>query len=76
MAKLLLDCAYHWEKTCPDKVYFTQPTGGGQVRDFTWKQALDEARRMAAHLRSLDLPQPTQIALFSKNSAWWIGHSP
>lgn len=67
-----LHAAYHWEKTRPDDSWLTQPTGGGAVREFTWKQALDEARRMAAHLRSLDLPPNSHVALFSKNSAWWI----
>lgn len=67
-----LHAAYHWEKTAPDKLWFTQPTGGGKLREYTWKEAMNEARRMAAHLRSLDLPAGSHIALFSKNSAWWI----
>ena len=27
---------------------------------------------MAAYLRSLDLPERSQIAIFSKNTAWWV----
>jgi long-subunit acyl-CoA synthetase (AMP-forming) len=46
--------------------------GGGEVKELTWKQALDEARRMATHLQTLDLPPKSQIALFSKNTAWWM----
>ncbi len=68
----MLHRAYEWEKTVPDRVFFTQPMGGGVVKDLTWKQVMDEARRMAAHIKSLDLPPKSQIALFSKNSAWWI----
>jgi long-chain acyl-CoA synthetase len=34
-------------------VVFTQPLGGGQVRDYTWREVMDQARRMAAHLQSL-----------------------
>jgi long-chain acyl-CoA synthetase len=64
--------AYHQEKLRPDAVFLTQPIGGGQVRDTTFRQALDEARRMAAHLRSLDLPEQSQIAIIGKNSAHWI----
>ncbi len=68
----LLDRAYHWEKTTPGRVYLTQPVGGGEVREITWKQALEQARQMAAHLRSLKLGEPSQIAIFTKNTAWFI----
>lgn len=67
-----LDYAQKWERECPDDIWFTQPLGGGKLRDFTFKEAIGEARRMAAHLKSLDLPEKSQIALFSKNTAWWI----
>jgi long-subunit acyl-CoA synthetase (AMP-forming) len=67
-----LDYIYAHEKKIPDAVWLTQPMGDGTVRDFTWKQALDESRKMAAHLVSLDLPKNSQIALFAKNNAWWI----
>lgn len=68
----LMDWALHWEKASPDKVYFTQPMGGGTLKEITWKEALDQARRMAAHLKSLNLPAKSHIALCSKNCAWWI----
>ena len=68
----VLDWAYHWEETKPDTVWLTQPMGDGEVKDLTWKEGLDEARRMAAHLKTLDLPENCNIALFSKNSAWWF----
>jgi len=70
--RTVLDCVYEWEQKCPDRIYLTQPMGGGEVRTLTWKQALDQVRRMAGHLKSLDLPAKSHIALFSKNSAWWI----
>ncbi len=63
---------YHWEKNRPDVIHFTQPVGGGRVVDYTWREALDQVRRMAAHLRSLNFPPQSQIALFSKNSAHWM----
>ena len=50
---LALQRLYHWESTIPDTVALTQPLGGGQVRDYTWRQVMDEARRMATHLQSL-----------------------
>jgi len=71
-AGTVLERAYHWERTTPDEVYLVQPMGGGVVRELTWKQALDEARRIAAYLKSLELPERSHVALFSKNSAWWI----
>jgi len=67
-----LDWAYYWEHNAPDKPYLTQPLGNGGVKEYTWKQALDEARRMAAHLRGLNLPAKSQVALVSKNMAHWI----
>lgn len=67
-----LDCFYYWEKAQPNKRYFTQPIGGGQVKEYTWAEVGDQARRMAAHLQSLQLPPKSQIALVGKNSAHWI----
>jgi long-chain acyl-CoA synthetase len=75
--RLALQRLYHWEKTAPDRIVFTQPYDGaakgtGQVRTWTWKQALDETRRMAAHLQGLGLPPGSHIALISKNCAHWL----
>jgi len=69
---LALQRLYHWEKTVPDKTVFTQPMGGGVVKEYTWKQALDEVRRMAAYLKGLDLEPGTRIALLAKNTAHWM----
>jgi long-chain acyl-CoA synthetase len=69
---LALQRLYHWEKTAPERVVFTQPMGGGVVVDLTWRQVLDQTRRMAAHLRSLDLPPGSKVAILSKNTAHWL----
>ena len=69
---LALQRLYHWEKTAPDKTVFTQPMGGGVVKEYTWKQALDEVRRMAAYLKSLKLEPGTKIAMLAKNTAHWM----
>ncbi|RLC11400.1 MAG: AMP-binding acetyl-CoA synthetase [Deltaproteobacteria bacterium] len=73
-SKNLLECVYYWEKNAADRVFFTQPMGGGDanIKTWTWKETLDEARRMAAYLKSLDLPERSSIALCSKNCAHWI----
>ena len=70
--ELLLARAAHWEANAPDKVFMTQPHSGGQTTDYTWRQTLDEARRMATHLIGLKLRRPSQIAIVGKNSAHWI----
>jgi len=67
-----LHCLYYWAEQIPDNVYLTQPYPDGTVEDITWKQAADQVSRMAAHLRSLELPEPGNIAILGKNSAHWI----
>ena len=74
---LALQRLYHWERTTPDRVVFTQPYDGaakgtGQIRTWTWRQALDETRRMAAYLQGLGLAPGSKIALISKNCAHWM----
>ena len=69
---LALQRLYHWEQTAPDKVILTQPTGGGAVREYTWRQVMDESRRMATHLKGLGHAPGSRIAIFSKNCAWWF----
>jgi long-subunit acyl-CoA synthetase (AMP-forming) len=69
---LALERIYHWEKTRPNDVFFTQPMGGGAVKDYTFKQMMDETRRIAAFLKSLNLPEKSNVALMSKNTAYWI----
>lgn len=70
--KLPLDMVYHWEKAKANSVYMTQPIGGGKTVDYTWGRAVDEARRMASYLKSLNLPEKSRIGLISKNCAHWI----
>jgi long-chain acyl-CoA synthetase len=69
---LALQRLYHWERTAPERTVLTQPLGAGAVRDYTWAELLDEARRMAAHLQSLGLPPGSRIAILSKNCAHWL----
>ena len=69
---LALQRLYHWEETTPDKLALTQPIGGGEVREWTWRQMMDEVRRMAAHLKGLGFEPGAHIALLSKNTAHWL----
>ena len=68
-SKMLLDHLYEHEAKRPDQVYLTQPTGGAAVTDYTWKQTMDQARRMATHLKGLGFEPGARIAILSKNCA-------
>lgn len=81
--QLALDQVYHWEKTAPDRLWMTQPLGDGKVETYTWAQAMDQARRMATHLKSLNLEPGSRVGMISKNCAhfmltdiaiWMAGH--
>jgi len=69
---LALQRLFHFEKTAPDRVVFTQPLGGGKVQEYTWRQVMDEVRRMAAHLQSLGFEPGARVAMLSKNTAHWM----
>jgi long-chain acyl-CoA synthetase len=70
--KTLLQFIYEHEKNLADRIWLTQPMGNGVLRTFTWKEAIDEARRMATWLRDRAYPPGTRIAILSKNCAWWL----
>lgn len=80
---VILHHFYRVARERPDAVYLTQPLGQGRVDDFSFARALDESKRMATYLRSLNLPPQSQIAVASKNCAysvlsdlaiWMAGH--
>jgi long-chain acyl-CoA synthetase len=66
-----LEKLYHWSDVKPDKTFLRQPFNGEWLH-FSWKKSDDEIRRMAAYLRSLNLPPQSKIAIISKNCAHWI----
>jgi long-subunit acyl-CoA synthetase (AMP-forming) len=61
-----------WERDRPDDIYLTQPRADGTVVHYTWRQVAQEARCVAAHLRSLALAPKSAIAILGRNSAHWI----
>jgi len=69
---LPLQSIYRWERERTAHVFLTQPFDGGKVRDWTWAQAMDEARRVAAYLQAQNWEPGTRVAILSKNCAWWI----
>jgi long-chain acyl-CoA synthetase len=68
----LLQFVYEHERNFGGRTWLTQPMGGGVLREFTWQEALDEARRMAAYLRDRGYPAGSRIAILSRNCAWWF----
>src|SRR6201995_1422856 len=71
-SSLALQRLYHWERTAPDQTVFTQPMGGGLLKEFTWKDMGDGPRRMAPFLQQQVFEPGARIAILSKNCAWWL----
>src|SRR4051812_11400872 len=68
---LPLQRLYRWERERGNRIFLTQPSGG-QPRDWTWGEAVNESRRMAAYLKAQRWDPGSRVAILSKNSAWWI----
>jgi len=69
---LLLESFYAIADKAPDRVMFTQPTGGGATRDYTRGEVLDQASRIANHLSSQGWEPGSCIAMLSKNCAEFL----
>jgi long-chain acyl-CoA synthetase len=69
---LLLARALHWARTTPDRTWMYQPLGEGKVREITWSEALEEARRLASWLGTFNFPAGSSIAMLAKNSAHFV----
>jgi len=67
----ILSYFYHWERARPNEVYLRQPFGD-TWEEYTWAEAGQMARRLAAGLRSLGLPEGAHIGIVSKNCREWI----
>jgi len=69
---LLLEAFYAIADANPNKVMFTQPTGGGATVDYTRGEVLDRALRMATHLKAEGVQSGDKIAMASKNCAHFV----
>ncbi|MDZ7899704.1 MAG: AMP-binding protein [Arcicella sp.] len=69
--KTMVENFYHWEANTPNNIYLSQPVGDEYI-DFTFKETGNQARRMAAALRAMNLPEKSHIGIVSKNCAHWI----
>jgi long-chain acyl-CoA synthetase len=70
--RLILDYVYEHANRRGSEIYLTQPLGGGQVEDYTWSRVLDEAGRVASHLKAQGFEPGARIAILSKNCAQFI----
>ena len=61
----------HWEKETPHRIYLKQYING-VWHTWTWQQAGQEVRQLAAALQALALPRNSHVALLSKNCAHWM----
>ena len=67
--RLILEDVYDHERDHPDRIFLTQPYDGGKTIDYTWGQVVDQARRMASHLRSVGVGDGAHVAIRTKNCA-------
>mmetsp|Transcript_26670 Transcript_26670/g.61347 ORF Transcript_26670/g.61347 Transcript_26670/m.61347 type:complete len:561 (-) Transcript_26670:410-2092(-) len=70
--KTILDYFFENVEKHGDRVFMTQPMGGGNVKTFTFNETVAEAKKIAGYIQSLGLPEKSQIAICSKNCAWWV----
>jgi long-chain acyl-CoA synthetase len=68
---LPLEQAYYWEKVRPAKIFLTQPIKG-KARNWSWAEAMLEARRVAAYLKAQNWEPGSRIVILSRNCSWWI----
>lgn len=69
------DTAHHaflqWSAEMPDREFLLQPVDG-TLHARTFRQAEDEARRLAAALTTFGLKPGDKVAILAKNSAEWV----
>lgn len=70
--KTVLEKFYDTVEKNGSKTFMTQPVGGGKIETFSYDDVLAEAKKVAGYIDSLGLPANSQIAICSKNTAWWV----
>ncbi|EJK46762.1 hypothetical protein THAOC_34555 [Thalassiosira oceanica] len=68
----VMDYLLQHAETTPNRIFMTQPMGNGVVKTWTFGEFVSESKKMAAHIASMDIPATSQIAIMSKNCAWWL----
>lgn len=60
-----------WAKSSPGREFLLQPVNG-QLQTLTYRQAADQASRMAAALVDLGMRPGDRVAILGKNSVEWV----
>jgi len=66
-----LEAFNYWVNHTPGRIYLRQPINGKFI-EYSFGQADEEVRKMAAALKKLNLGPNPHIALLSKNCAQWL----
>ena len=61
----------HWAQKRGSSVFMRQPVNR-VVTEYTWSQAWDKTRKLAAALKGLGLERGDRVSIIAKNSAEWI----
>ncbi|WP_376691495.1 AMP-binding protein [Wenzhouxiangella sp. EGI_FJ10409] len=69
--RAIQDQLAHRARNTPDQLYLSQPIER-EWHTWTWAEAFDEARRMAAALERLGLEPGDRVGLISRNCAHWV----
>ena len=67
----VLDYFLKWEREMPENIFLKQPYGK-TFKEYTWKQAGDEARKVLGVLQKRGYKKGDRIALLSSNCAYWM----
>ncbi|MDA8791644.1 AMP-binding protein [Bacteriovoracaceae bacterium] len=72
MDKSILSHFYQFEKANSNRPFLKQPLKGKPSVILSWSEAAKEARILANKIKSLGLPEKSNIGILSKNCAHWI----
>lgn len=67
----IIDKFCEFEAGRANQLFLAEPVNG-VYREFTWQQAGNEVRRIAAALQAMGLGKNDKVALLSKNCAHWV----
>ncbi|HYG02185.1 MAG TPA: AMP-binding protein [Chryseosolibacter sp.] len=70
MIETPLQCFLKWEQKAGDRIFLRQPANS-EWHTYSYRQAGNEIRRLAAYLAS-ELPAESNVAILSKNCAHWL----
>ena len=65
------DALAHWANKTPERTFLTQPLGD-DIREWTFRQAHQDAARLASAMLKLGITPGDKVAILSKNCAEWV----